>query len=251
MLQEYKKLGSVKEIEKLAEVAQRSLKEIKECRGIEKKARSLMKSLDEAKALKAVAEKANKTLREYVKTVGSLQEAKKLVSCVEKFVSKNQPKVAKRTTVKESMKLSKKFGCTVESASKLLKKYGSEKAGKLLEQAVASKKVVSDKMKSGKALVEEVAQLDKNPKIETEKTAKDFLSVGMIKNNFNADALGKKMDLKDLNDIDGTVAQKPNAAKELLKKYSGAFDVEPCNATINKEMKPADAEKEANKLLKK
>jgi hypothetical protein len=252
MLQEYKKLGSIKEIEKLTEVAQKSLKQIKECKAIEKKAHSLMGKLNEAKELKVVAMKANKTLREYVNTVGSIQEAKKLVACVEKFVAKNQAKVERKTTVKESMELSKKFGCTVESASKLLRKYGSKKAGKLLEQAVATKKANSDKLKSGKQLVEEVAQLDKNPKVEPEKSAKDFLSNGMIKNYFNSDALGKKMATKDINDIDGTVAQKSSAAKELLKKYAGNFEVEPCDAKINdKEMKPADAEKEANKLLKK
>lgn len=243
MIAEYKKLGSIAELKTLKESSEKALVKLAEADKLAANSKKCLAMLKEAKHLEQTAKKAVRTIREYRKLVGSLEDAKKLVESKEP---------TKKVAVKEALEVSKKFGCTVESAAKLIKKHGSEKATKLLEAAVVKRQPVKfgKGLKEGKALVEEVAQLDKNPKIEPEKTAKDFLANGMIKNYFNDQALGKPINAKDLNDIDGTKAQKTNAAKDLLKKYNGAFEVEKADVTVEKENTPAEAEAAAKKILK-
>ena len=244
MIAEYKKLGSVAELTTLKESAEKAVIKLGEADKLALNAKKCLAKLQEAKGLEVTAKKALKTIKEYHKLVGTLEDAKRLVE------SKAE---VKKVSVTEALQVSKKFGCTVESAAKLIKKHGAEKASKLLEAAVAKKqssKRIHEGVKEGSALVEEAAQLDKNPKIEAEKSAKDFLANGMIKNYFNDQALGKPLNAKDLNDIDGTKAQKSSAAKDLLKKYNGAFEVEKADVKVEKENTPAEAEAAANKVLK-
>ena len=73
----------------------------------------------------------------------------------------------------------------------------------------------------------------------------------MIANAFNHEALGKKIDSKELNNLDGDKVEGLNKAKQLLNKLKG-ITAEVAEAPKVEEPKTvAQAEKEANKVLDK
>ena len=250
MISEYQKIGSISEIKKMAEELETAKSKLADAEELAKSVSKTISTLKEAKLLERQAKKAARILESYQKTVGTLEEAKALVAKTGKM---SEGKITKRgVKLSEAISVSRNYGCTIESASKLIKKHGLERAKSLLEKALSTKKVEARKgLKEGAELVEEVAQLDKVANVPAEKSAKDFLTTGMINNYFNQDALGKEFKGQDLNDIDGTEPKKSNSAKELLKKYADKIEVEKCDAKLDKEHTPAEAEAEAKKILKK
>ena len=245
LLEDYKKLGTVEDFTELGKRSQVLVKKLQEAETLGKTVEKLIPQLDKMKRLQDYAKKANSIIEKYVATVGNLQEARKL--------AESKVEVVKKVNVKEAMEVSKQFGCTVESAAKLLKKYGKEEATKLLESEVAKRqKPETKKLAESKQLVEEVAQMDKVNAKPEQKDAKDFLKTGMITNAFNHEALGKKMDLADLNKVNGEKVDGENKAKALLNKLKGInAEVEKAPKIADEEKSAAEAEKEANKLLKK
>ena len=241
-IQEYQKFGSVEDMKKLAESVSKLLPRLHESKRLERNAKKLFSMVKEQKVLQESVDTALKTVQEYQKLVGTLEEAKKLVE------TKQQPVATKKPSLKEALALSKKYNCTVESAAKLVKKHGYKKSSEMMESLLKGKK--SKKLESSKKLVEEVAQLDKVTNIPAEKTAKDFLTTGIVKNYFNNAALGKEIKPTDINTIDGTQPQKRNAANDLLKKFAGKFETEPAPKGLEKEVTPAQAEAAVKKLLK-
>ena len=241
-IREYQEFGSVEDLKTYFKNSQKILERLKEAKKLEANATKLLEYCKESKKVSETAQKALRILEQYRKAVGPIS---KLKSNNSKIVESTPNK---KSLLKEALSVSKKYGCTVESAAKLVKRHGVERTCKLLESA--TKKVNKSKLISGKKLVEEVAQLDKVNNVPAEKTAKDFLKPGMVTNYFNNAALGKSFEGKDINDIDGSIAQKPNAAKELLKKYKDIFPVEAAPQGLKKEITPAQAEAEAKKLLK-
>ena len=149
------------------------------------------------------------------------------------------------------MDMSSKFGCTVETAAKLIDKNGVEKAEMMMESAASKILKKSTGLLASKALVEEVAQLDTVTDIPMEKTAKDFLKNGMISNYFNHSSLGREVIYQDMNKLDGTKVAGENQAKELLKKFGKKVEVAEAPEGLETELTPAQAEAEAQKLLKK
>lgn len=243
IIEEYRKIGTPEEIKKMVEGAEKAVKELAETEKLEVAIKKLMKEVNEARALKKSCKKAKIALEAYRTKYGSLKavnEAKEV---------KVEEKVEKKVT-NEALEVSKKYGCTVESAAKLVNKHGLEKASQLLESALAKKSEVKPVLEEGKKLVEEVAQLDKVTSVPAEKTANDFLKPGMIKNYFNQQALGKEVTYDSINTIDGTKPNKAAASKELLKKYTDKIEVEKAPEGLKKEITPAEAEAEAKKLLK-
>ena len=246
-LNEYKAIGTVEEIKGLVESAEAAVKKIQKVRNSDKEIKRMAKQLKEARALETAAKKAFNVINEYKKLVGTLEDLKKSA------VKESVVPVKKRNKVNtsEAIKMAKKFGCTVESAAKLIRKHGVEKATTLIESATRKQSEAPKAvMAEGKELVEKVAQLDDVKSVQAEKSAKDFLTKGMVKNYFNHDALGKEIKGIDLNDIDGTASQKTGAAKELLKKYKDAFEVEKADVKVEAPKSSAEAEAEAKKILK-
>ena len=245
MLEEYKKLGTVSEIKSLSAKCESllpKLEQLKEAKKLAKSVELLLPKLENYNKLEKAAKRAQTVIEQYLNTVGSIKKAKALVE--------SRKETIKKVNVKEALEVSKKYGCTVESAAKMLKKYGKEEASKLLESALTKKSSKTEKLVESKKLVEEAQNMDAvNAKPET-KTAADFLKTGMITNAFNLEALGKKLAPEDLNKLDGEKVEGLNsAAKELLKRYKDEVEVE--KAPKVEEPKTAeDAEKEAKKLLK-
>ena len=225
------KLRDYNQLQEVARLAEKCLPEMAEVKRLKENVVKLLPKLKEAKKLEVNARKALKVLEQYKKTYGKLPA---------------------RSVIKEdAIDMSKKYRCTVESAAKLINKYGKQRAAKLMEKStVRNNKSSKVGLREGKKLVEEVAQLDKVTNIQAEKSAKDFLKDGMVRNYFNQQALGKEVEYPSINTIDGTLPQKQNAAKELLKKYTDKFEVEKAPEGLNKELTPAQAEAEAKKLLK-
>ena len=198
------KLATVKEAQKLIENSKKAIAKL-----------SQQKSLEEA------AKKAHRVIQQYMETVGSINQARELAN--------SRKETIKKVNVKEALEVSKKFGCTVESAAKLLKKYGAEQATRLLESKISKAEPNTNKeaLAESVELVEKAGEMEKqkvNAKPEN-KSAKDFLKSGMV-NNFNLDALGKKSEIKDINKIEGNNIPTANQAKELLKAYRDAADAE-------------------------
>lgn len=244
LLEEYKNFGTVEEVTKLGEKTKVLVGKLQEAEILGKTVEKLIPQLDKMKQFQDYAKKANAVIEKYVATVGNLQEARKL--------AESKVEVVKKVNVKEAMEVSKQFGCTVESAAKMLKKYGKEETTKLLEAEVAKRqKPETKKLAESKELVEEAAQMDKVNAKPEEKEAKDFLKSGMIANAFNHEALGKKIDLAELNKLDGDKVEGLNKAKQLLNKLKG-ITAEVAEAPKVEEPKTAaQAEKEANKVLDK
>ena len=242
IIEEYRKYGTPEDIQKLAENAQVLIEQVKESKKLEKNAVKLMKQVKDVNALKEACKKATKALKQYREQFGALNQPKKQ--------QKVKTKAEQKDIKNEAIEVSKKFGCTVESAAKLINKHGIEKASTLLEAAVA-KREAKPALAEGKELVEQVAQLDQVKSIPAEKSANDFLKPGMIKNYFNDQALGKQVTYDNINNIDGSQPSKKAASKELLKKYQDKFEVEKAPEGLNKEVTPAEAEAAAKKLLKK
>ena len=242
-LKEYKKLGSIADIKETAANAEAVLVQLKEANDLAETVEALMPRLNRVKQLEAYVKRAHSVIEKYVDIVGSLKKAREL--------AESKKETIKKVNVKEALEISKTFGCTVESAAKMIKKYGSEKATKLLSEAVAKQESTKTvKLAESKELVEEVAQMDKvNAKPET-KTAKDFIATGMISNAFNLDALGKKIGEVDLNNLHGDKVDGVNKAKALLDKLKDInAEVEKAPA-VEPEKTAEQAEAEAKKLLK-
>lgn len=246
VLEEYKKLGSVEDIKTLSQKCESmlpKLAQLKDARKLAENVKKVLPRLKEMKAYEAAMEKAQGVISQYLETVGTIKQAKAMVE--------SRKETIKKVNVKEALEVSKKFGCTVESAAKLLKKYGSEKATQMLEQAVEAKKPAeTKKLAESTQLVEEAAKMDtiNAAKPET-KTANDFLKSGMIVNGFNKEALGKTVKADELDKLDGTKAEGVNQAKELLKAYQDKVEVEDA-PKVEPEKTPAEAEKAVKELLK-
>ena len=234
------KLKQYKVSEELMEKATKMIKDLQESAKLsESLVRKYKKQVTESKQLQAQATKAARLIEAYKAKLDT------------KTVEKINESVAKEPVVsvkKDAIKLSEKFGCTVETAAKLINKNGVTKATKMLESVVKPGKKVS--LEESEKLVEEVAQLDKVTTIPTEKTAKDFLSKGMIKNYFNHDAFGKETVYNDFSKLDGTKNAGNTKVDEILKKYGRKVEVEEAPKGLEKELTPAQAEAEAKKLLK-
>ena len=249
ILEEYKKLGSVEEIQKLSKKAEAMLPKlatVKEAQKLIENSKKAIAKLSQQKSLEEAAKKAHRVIQQYMETVGSINQARELAN--------SRKETIKKVNVKEALEVSKKFGCTVESAAKLLKKYGTEQATRLLESKISKAEPNTNK----EALAESVELVEKAGEMEEQKvnakpenkSAKDFLKSGMV-NNFNLDALGKKSEIKDINKIEGNNIPTANQAKELLKAYRDAADAEVEKAPKTEpEKKPEDAEKLAKDLLK-
>ena len=243
-LKEYQKLGSVAAIQETAKHAETALAQLKEAEALGASVEALMPKLQKMEQLESYVKRAHSVIEKYVATVGSLKKARAL--------AESKKETIKKVNVREALDVSKKFGCTVESAAKMIKKYGCEKATQLLSEAVKKQESTKTvKLAESKELVEEVAQMDKvNAKPET-KTAKDFIATGMLSNAFNLDALGKKVGEIDLNKIDGDKVDGLNQAQALLKAYKDKADAEVEKAPkVAPEKTTKEAEAEANKLLK-
>ena len=117
VLEEYKKLGSVEQIKEMAQHAEKALEQLKEAQELGKTVKSLIPQLQKMKEMQEYAKKANSVIKQYVETVGSLKKARAL--------AESKKETIKKVNVKEALDVSKKFGCTVESAAKMLKKYGN------------------------------------------------------------------------------------------------------------------------------
>lgn len=248
VLEEYKELGSVEDVKSLATKCESllpKLEQLEEAKKLAKTVQKIMPKLERYDRMEKAVTKAQSIIEQYLSTVGSINKAKALVE--------SRKETIKKVNVKEALDLSKKFGATVESTAKLIKKYGSDKASKLLESAAAKRSAEKtekvEKLEESVKLVEEAEKIEKvNAKPET-KTAKDFLRSGSV-NKFNLEALGKEMKIDDINKIDGEKVEGENKAKALLDKLK---DI---NADVEKAPKveepntAAEAEKEAKKLLK-
>ena len=249
ILEEYKKLGSVEDIQKLSRKAEAMLPKlatVNEAKKLIENSKKAIAKLSQQKSLEEAAKKAHKVIQQYMETVGSINQARELAN--------SRKETIKKVNVKEALEVSKKFGCTVESAAKLLKKYGAEQATRLLENQIAK----VDENTNKEALAESVELVEKAGEMEEQKvnakpeskSAKDFLKSGMV-NNFNLDALGKKSEIKDINKIEGNNVPTANQAKELLKAYRDAADAEVEKAPKTEpEKSPEAAEKIAKDLLK-
>ena len=249
ILEEYKKLGSVEEIQKLSKKAEAMLPKlatVKEAQKLIENSKKAIAKLSQQKSLEEAAKKAHRVIQQYMETVGSINQARELAN--------SRKETIKKVNVKEALEVSKKFGCTVESAAKLLKKYGAEQATRLLESKISKAEPNTNKA----ALAESVELVEKAGEMEEQKvnakpenkSAKDFLKSGMV-NNFNLDALGKKSEIKDINKIEGNNIPTANQAKELLKAYRDAAEAEVEKAPKTEpEKKPEEAEKLAKDLLK-
>lgn len=245
VLEEYKELGSVDDVKSLAKKCESllpKLEQLEDAKKLAKTVRKIMPKLEKYDRLEKAAAKAQSIIEQYLSTVGSINKAKALVE--------SRKETIKKVNVKEALKLSKQYGATIESTAKLLKKYGTDKASKLLESAAAKRAPKqTKKLEESVKLVEEAEKIEKvNAKPET-KTAKDFLRSGSV-NKFNLEALGKELKLDDLNKLNGEKVEGENKAKALLDRLK---DI---NAEVEKAPKveepntAADAEKEAKKLLK-
>lgn len=250
VLEAYKALGSIEDLKQLAENAKAMLPKLNQLKDAEKLAENVKKILPKLQAMKNLeesAEKASNIIAQYLETVGTIKKAKELVE--------SRKETIKTANIKEAMEVSEKFGCTIESAAKLLKKYGMDKATKLLEAEVAKQKPVETKvLAESTELVAEAKELEEQPvkvnaKSET-KDAKDFLKSGMIMNDFNLEALGKKLiHIENLDKLDGNKIAGENEAKALLNKFKDNVEVEKAPA-VEPEKDPAEAEKIAKELLK-
>lgn len=244
ILEEYKKLGSPEDIKQLQEKAESmlpKLQELKEAKRLASNVEKLMPKLKEMKQLEVAAKRAQKVIREYMDTVGSIKEAKALVE--------SRKETIKKVNVKEALEISEKYGCTVESAAKLIKKYGSEKTHQKLAEAleVKDEPKATKKLTESSELIKEAGKMDEvNAKPEN-KEAKDFLKSGMIVNGFNNEALGKpmKFDFENKEEVEG----KKDAAKELLKRCMEKPEAEE-EIKIEKPKDAEETEKEIKKLLK-
>lgn len=239
-------------IKSLTETASKSEKLVE-------KYKSLKEDNDiKTRRLEETVEKTAKLIKKYEALKAELAESKKAIVEATKLIKSLKSKqmsesvvVEKPETIKnEAIEMSEKFGCTVETAAKVINKKGLTEAKRLMESAskVTTKK--SNGLLDSQKLVEEVAQLDKVTEIPVEKTAKDFLKSGMIMNYFNHDSLGKEVIYQDMNKLDGTKVAGENQAKELLKKFGKKVEVAKAPEGLKKELTPAQAEAEAQKLLK-
>lgn len=262
LLEEYKNLGTVEDIKTIAEKAEAVLPKLAQLKDAEKLAENVQKlmprlqELKEVKRLREATEKAHTVIRQYLDTVGSLNQAKALVE--------SRKETIKTVSVKEALEVSKQFGCTIESAAKLLKKYGTERTTKLLESAVNRKaakevkpiteEVNEEVINDGKELIEVHSELDAvNAKeIEADLISADkFLRKNGMVNAFNLEALGKELQPKELTALDGSEVDGANQAKDLLKRYAEIAQPEVEEAPeIEAEQNPEAAEKIANELLK-
>ena len=246
VLEEYRKLGTVDEIKSLSAKCESllpKLEQLEEAKKLASNVRKIMPKLENYKKLEEAVKKAQTVIEQYLNTVGSINKAKALVE--------SRKETIKKVNVKEALEISKQFNCTVESAAKMLKKYGREEATKLLEAKVEETKVEETKVETLAESVELVEEAQKMDIVETnnEKDAKDFLKSGMIFNQFNKEALVKPMVIQGIADMDGEKVEGLNAAKDLLKRYQDNVEVEKAPA-VEEPKTAEEAEKEVEKLLK-
>ena len=242
IVKEYRALGSVADLKALKECAI-DAKTVEELRTNAKDALSVVKETNE---LKSVASKACDLLEAY-KKLGTVKELSDLKAGV---------KPAVKVSVKEAKELASKYNITIENAGKLLKKFGTvEQVGALLESKLAEKSTAKADKKEGSSveikesveLIKEESQSDKVKAPSEGKTAKDYLSKGMISNKFNPDAFGKELGPIDINNI-GTSKIKSGA--EILKRYQTPAEDKTAVKT-EKPATPEEAEKAVKALLKK
>lgn len=254
IVEEYRKLGTPEDLKAMKENSEKLTEDFKELQKVAENAEKLLEThkklvesnnslkekMTETKKGEDLMEKAINTIKSYRKLVGSLAEAKQLSESV---VSNDKQGIVK---VSEALDLSRKAKCSIKEAAKMIKENGVEKATEILKSKDVTSKV-NESLENGEKLVEEVAQLDKVNSVPAEKTAKDFLAHGMVKNYFNHDALGKEFTNADINALNPDANVK--AAGELLKKYQNKIEVEKA-PKVDGEKSVEAAEAEAKKLLK-
>ena len=247
-LKAYEELGTVESIKESISEKDAVKAQLAEAESLGETVKNLIPQIEELKKLRDYANRAHSVIEQYIATVGSIKKAKALTEAKKETI--------KKVNVREAMEVAKTFNCTVESAAKLIQKYGKEKATSLLESKVKTVKPRKTvKLAESVQLVEEAAKMDDkiekvNAKPET-KTAADFLKPGRISQAFNKVALGRKMDIKPLDKQDGEKVEGLNQAKQLLQQYKDmiAAEVEPAPKTEEPNT-AEEAEKEAKKLLK-
>ena len=247
-LKAYEELGTVESIKESISEKDAVKAQLAEAESLGETVKNLIPQLEELKKLREYANRAHSVIEQYIATVGSIKKAKALTEAKKETI--------KKVNVREAMEVAKTFNCTVESAAKLIQKYGKDKATSLLEsklKEVKPEKTV--KLAESVELVEEAAQMDKIEKVNSvpaEKTAADFLKPGRIANSFNKAALGRKMDIKPLDKQDGEKVEGLNQAKQLLQQYKDMIAADVEKAPKTEEPKTAEeAEKEAKELLDK
>jgi len=244
-LKQYKALGTVEQIKEGISEKEAVLAQLKEAQELGETVKILVPKLNEMKKLEAYAERAHSIIEKYVATVGSLKKAQEL--------TESRKETIKTVNIGEAVEISKKFGCTVESAAKMIKKFGSNKTTEILESKVQEKSTQKEQLGESIELVEEEAKMDKvevNAKPET-KTAQDFLKPGMMTNAFNREAFGKKLEVKPLDKLDGEKVEGTNAAQALLAKFKEVKPEVEAAPKTEKEPSQEDAEAKIKKLLKK
>ena len=223
MLESYKKIGTVEGLQELVKNSNVALRKLKEAHVLGETVKKLLPKLEQMEQLQEYAKKANSIIEQYVQTVGDIKKVKSLTESKKQETKQS----IKKVNIKEALEISDKYGCAVESAAKLISKYGTQKASKLLESAVQAKEQKKEiKLAESKQLIEEAGKMDKVNANPESKDAKDFLKTGMITNAFNLEALGKKMDIKDINKINGEKVDGLNQAQQLLKAYKDKVEVE-------------------------
>lgn len=255
LLEQYKELKRSHESrsKRLKETVEKTSRLVEKYEALKQDLEAKDKELAESKKAIVEATSLITSLKQTAKLAESLSKKYKELK-EQNSTSVNEDMQESKQSIKQNaIKLSEKYGCSIETAAKLITKRGLHQASCLLETAINNiKNRQTDKkgLSESTQLVEEVAQLDKVTSIQPEKSAKDFLKDGIIKNYFNHDALGKEVVYGDLNKLDGTKNAGTDKAKELLKNYKDKFEVEKVSVNLDKENTPAQAEQEAKKLLK-
>lgn len=265
-LENYKKeVGSLEDLQKSKEITSNALDFIKEYKPLGEAedikklydyANKMKDMIKEAKQLEKLSQKAAVLLEQY-KNIGTVEEIKQLKELAEKLVtSKNakltesvEPTKKAKVSLAEAKEFAKQQNCTIEEAAKLINKHGKEEAAKLIE----SKKSESDKplvegMEDSVKIFDEAK--DKVEATQPTKTAKDYLTKGMIVNGFNAEAFGKPIGPVDINKVGSDDPKKENAATALLKKFGV---IKPQTQELKVDVKPVtpeQADKAVKQLLK-
>lgn len=248
-LKAYEELGTVESIKESISERDAVKAQLAEAESLGETVKNLIPQIEELKKLREYANRAHSVIEQYIATVGSIKKAKAL--------TESKKETIKKVNVREAMEIAKTFNCTVESAAKLITKYGKEKATSLLESKLnEAKPEKTVKLAESVELVEEAAKMDdsieKVNSVPQEKSAQDFLKPGRIAQAFNKVALGRKMEIKPLDKQDGEKVEGLNQAKQLLQQYKDkiAAEVEPAPKTEEPNT-AEEAEKEAKKLLDK
>lgn len=257
-LSKYQELGSIKDIKSLKENCQKMMSTFKDVKSLKENCEKMIGILKDHKELVSESSKSLKTIKKLVQVkenyekrldqmkrlleeyseYGSVRDIKNLFKLSESTLEK-VALITKSKATEEAKKLSEEFKCTVESANKLIIKYGPKKARDIISEN--QEKVEQSKLIGSDLLKEEASM--KLPELEG---PQKFLSKGMISRTnafgFNPEALGKEEE-KPLLSIK---AEHPNhnVAKWIKKP------TQPKDAPKPVDLNPRKAEEEAKKIQK-